>query len=53
MTICICKNINDKQLQQLLTQTTKISELKEICGIGTKCGKCMEYLSTLKIQSNE
>ena len=44
MIICVCKRINSAQIQQALDEgVSDVSELSEQLGLGTGCGRCVEF----------
>jgi len=47
MIICICKNVNSRQLRECLQRGMSLDDITEEMGLGTGCGRCMEYACTL------
>lgn len=44
MIICVCKRVNSAQVKQALEEgVTEVSELSERLGLGTGCGRCVEF----------
>ena len=44
MIICVCKRVNSSQVKQALEQgVTDVAELSEQLGLGTGCGRCVEF----------
>lgn len=44
MIICVCKRINSAQIKQALSEgVTDVGELSEQLGLGTGCGRCVEF----------
>jgi bacterioferritin-associated ferredoxin len=44
MIICVCKRINSAQIKQALNDgVTEVGELTEQLGLGTGCGRCVEF----------
>ncbi len=43
MIICVCKNVNSKQLKEYLAQGMSLEDISEQIGLGTGCGSCLEY----------
>jgi bacterioferritin-associated ferredoxin len=44
MIICVCKRVNSAQVKEALDDgVTQISELSERLGLGTGCGRCVEF----------
>jgi bacterioferritin-associated ferredoxin len=55
MIICVCKRVNSTQVKKALEQgVTEVSELSEQLGLGTGCGRCVEFTKQmiLKEQAN-
>ncbi|MFP5407779.1 MAG: bacterioferritin-associated ferredoxin [Gammaproteobacteria bacterium] len=42
MYVCLCNNVTDTQIQQLVRAegVTTLRELREHLGVATQCGKC-------------
>ena len=47
MVVCICKNINSRQLRECLQSGMSIEDISEEMGLGTGCGRCLEYACNL------
>jgi len=43
MIICVCKNVNSRQLRECLQRGMTIDDISEEMGLGTGCGCCLEY----------
>ena len=44
MIICVCKRVNSAQVKEALDDgVTQVSELSERLGLGTGCGRCVEF----------
>jgi bacterioferritin-associated ferredoxin len=44
MIICVCKRVNSAQIQKAMDDgVTEVSELSERLGLGTGCGRCVEF----------
>lgn len=44
MIICVCKRINSAQIEAALEQgITEVDELTQQLGLGTGCGRCVEF----------
>lgn len=41
MIVCICKNVNNRQIQEALDRgVTSLEHLEQETGLGSCCGKC-------------
>lgn len=50
MLMCLCKGVNEKQIDDLLLKGRKnLEEISNECGAGTDCGSCRRRLEN-KIQ---
>ena len=48
MIICVCKRINSAQIQAALEEgVTEVGELTRQLGLGTGCGRCVEFASQM------
>lgn len=47
MIICICKNINTSQLRDGLQRGLSLDDITDEMGLGTGCGSCLEYASSM------
>lgn len=47
MVVCICKNVNSRQLRECLQQGMSIEDISAEMGLGTGCGRCLEYAVNL------
>ena len=48
MIICFCKRVNSAQVKEALDDgVTQISELSERLGLGTGCGRCVEFTKNM------
>ena len=47
MVVCICKNINSRQLKDCLLRGMSIEDISLEMGLGTGCGMCLEYACSL------
>ena len=52
MIVCICKNINSRQLKECLAREMSLDEITEEIGLGTGCGSCIEYACSI-IEENQ
>ncbi|MFT7219653.1 MAG: bacterioferritin-associated ferredoxin [Candidatus Azotimanducaceae bacterium] len=43
MIICVCTNVNSRQLRECLQRGMSIEDISEEVGLGTGCGRCLEY----------
>ena len=43
MIICVCKNVNSRQLTECLQRGLSLDDISKEVGLGTGCGKCLEY----------
>lgn len=43
MIICVCKNVNSRQLKECLAKGMSLDDISEQMGLGTGCGRCLEY----------
>ena len=43
MIICVCKNVNSRQLKECLSQGMTLDDISKEMGLGTGCGNCLEY----------
>ena len=41
MSICICKGITEKQVEEASLTTSSISEVCKKLGVGSECGVCL------------
>ncbi|MCB0411850.1 MAG: (2Fe-2S)-binding protein [Bdellovibrionales bacterium] len=45
MYICICKGINEKEIEELIRKGRKnVEEISNACGAGSECGSCLRRL---------
>ena len=44
MVICVCKNVNSRQLQECLQRGMSLDDIANEMGLGTGCGRCLEYV---------
>ena len=42
MKICICNNISDKEIKELLSNKKTIEQILEITQVGSDCGVCLK-----------
>ena len=47
MIVCVCKNINSRQLKECMYSGMSIEDIVQEMGLGTGCGNCLEYASSL------
>ena len=47
MIICICKNVNSRQLRECLQKGMSLDDISEEMGLGTGCGRCLEHAVTV------
>ena len=47
MIVCVCKNINSRQLKERLQRGMSIEDISLEMGLGTGCGRCLEYVCGL------
>ena len=47
MIICVCKNVNSRQLKECLQRGMSLDDISEEMGLGTGCGRCLEYAFTM------
>ena len=47
MIVCVCKNINSRQLKDRLQRGMSIEDISLEMGLGTGCGRCLEYACSL------
>jgi len=43
MIICVCKNINSAEVKDHLADGKTIDDISSELGLGTGCGRCLEY----------
>ncbi|MFP6806397.1 MAG: (2Fe-2S)-binding protein [Pseudomonadales bacterium] len=44
MIVCVCKKINSAQVKEAIDRgITDVEELSEQLGLGTGCGRCVEF----------
>ncbi len=44
MIVCVCKRINSAQIKEAVDRgITDVGELAEQLGLGTGCGRCVEF----------
>ncbi len=43
MIVCVCKNVNSRQLKECMQRGMSIEDISEEMGLGTGCGSCIEY----------
>jgi bacterioferritin-associated ferredoxin len=44
MIVCVCNNISDREIRQAVELgISSMAELHEQLGVGTCCGKCVDY----------
>jgi len=48
MIVCVCHNVSDKAIRRALDNGTKsMDDIRQQLNVGTCCGKCNEFASTL------
>ena len=47
MIICVCKNVNSRQLRECLQRGMSLDDISEEMGLGTGYGRCLEYAFTV------
>ena len=47
MIVCICKNVNSRELRECLAKGMSIDDISQEMGLGTGCGTCLEYACSL------
>lgn len=47
MIVCVCKNVNSRQLKECLQRGMSLDDISEEMGLGTGCGRCLEYACTV------
>ncbi len=47
MVICVCKNVNSRQLQECLQRGMSLDDIANEMGLGTGCGRCLEYVCSI------
>ncbi len=47
MIICVCKNVNSRQLKECLQRGMSLEDIADEMGLGTGCGRCLEYAFTI------
>ena len=47
MIICVCKNVNSRQLRECLQRGMSLDDISREMGLGTGCGRCLEYACTV------
>lgn len=48
MIVCVCHNVSDKAIRRALDSGAKsMSDIQRQLNVGTCCGKCTEFASTL------
>lgn len=47
MIVCLCKNVNSRQLQECLQKGMSLDDISQEMGLGTGCGSCLEYACRL------
>lgn len=47
MIICVCKNVNSRQLQECLQKGMSLDDISAEMGLGTGCGRCLEYACSM------
>ena len=48
MIVCVCHNVSDKAIRRALDSGAKsMSDIQQQLNVGTCCGKCTEFASTL------
>lgn len=53
MIICVCKNINNKKLEEMSTTYEKFKDLQKNTGIGTECGSCAKDAKKIFINAKQ
>ncbi len=54
MIICVCKRVNSAQVKQALNEgVTDVGELGEQLGLGTGCGRCVEFTKQMILQEQQ
>ncbi len=43
MIVCVCKNVNSRQLRECLQRGMSLDDISKEMGLGTGCGNCLEY----------
>ena len=51
MIVCICKNVNSRQVHECLRRGMSIEDMSDEMGLGTDCGSCLEQASKLAVAS--
>lgn len=50
MVVCVCKNIDDKKIKELVDKSQSFEIFKKLCekeGLGSSCGICLKELYEL------
>ncbi len=42
MIVCICKNVNSRQVHECLRRGMSVEDMSDEMGLGTDCGSCLE-----------
>ncbi len=55
MYVCICRAVTEKELQKCIDENscTKVSQVKKLCGAGSRCGKCIPWIKKMLKESNQ
>jgi len=54
MIICVCKRVNSAQVKQALNEgVTEVGELSEQLGLGTGCGRCVEFTKQMILRERQ
>lgn len=48
MIICVCKNISDSKIKELLESGLSMKKIKELTKVGTQCKICCKELKKIK-----
>lgn len=43
MIVCVCKNVNSRQLRECLQRGMSLDDISREMGLGTGCGNCLEH----------
>ncbi|MGE0172097.1 MAG: bacterioferritin-associated ferredoxin [Oligoflexales bacterium] len=47
MYVCLCENVREKQVKEILDkngESIKLKDVQKICAAGTNCGGCIPHL---------
>ena len=47
MISCICKNVSDTEIINLIKQGKNISHMRKELGLGTQCGMCVMHIKEM------